>query len=290
VNGPELLTEEQRRARADRTGGEPILDFRGQRSPYAAYADMDILLTLQNPRSGSPDELVFMISGQVMELLFKLMVHELTQAQRHIDDDQTIPAITTLRRVTRVQELLVKAWDPVTTLTPGQYVGFRDFLGEASGFQSAGYRQLEFLLGNKMPSMLRPHEGAQALHATLSQALQAPSIYDSVQRLLSRRGFQVDGAHLDRDLTQPYQSHSSVERAWLAVYSQPDEADELFRLGEALIDIADLYRQWRYRHLVSVERLMGHKPGTGGTGGASWLRQIIDHQFFSELWAARTLL
>jgi tryptophan 2,3-dioxygenase len=189
-----------------------------------------------------------------------------------------------------VEELLVKAWDPVTTLTPQQYVGFRDFLGEASGFQSAGYRQLEFLLGNKVPSMLRPHRGTPALHDALTRVLREPSVYDSVQRLLNRQGFRIDSAHLERDLAQPYQPHSSVETAWLAVYSQPGEDSELLRLGEALTDIADLYRQWRYRHLVSVERLMGHKPGTGGTGGAKWLRRIIDHQFFPELWAARTLL
>ncbi|NNN30751.1 tryptophan 2,3-dioxygenase [Streptomyces sp. S3(2020)] len=284
------LSEEQRRERAVATGGRPILDFDGERSPYVAYGEIDVLLSLQKPPSGTHDEMLFLMSGQLMELMFKLMTHELTEAKRRIADDEIPAALLTFQRVTRVQELLVKGWDVVSTLSPAQFLGFRDHLGEASGFQSAGYRHLELLLGNKQPGMLGPHRGSPHTHTALSAALAAPSLYDETIALLHRRGHPVAAEHLDRDLTRPYEPHSTVEQAWLEVYADQSPGNDLFLLGEALINLADLYRQWRYRHLIAVERVMGCKPGTGGTSGVEWLRRICEHLFFPELWSVRTQL
>ena len=285
-----MLSEEQRQRRAASTGGEPILDFDGERSPYVAYSDIDVLLSLQNTPSGTHDELLFMISGQLMELMFKLMTHELAEARRRIAADLIPDALATFHRITRVQELLVKGWDVVSTLTPAQFLGFRDHLGEASGFQSAGYRHLELILGNKQPSMLGPHRGSPRSHAALSAALHAPSLYDEALLLLDRRGHRIATDHLERDLTRPYEPHPSVEQAWTGVYADQSPGNDLFLLGEALVNLADLYRQWRYRHLISVERVMGYKPGTGGTSGVQWLHRIAEHRFFPELWSIRTQL
>lgn len=285
---PEPLGEAERRRRAAETGGEPILDFEGERSPYVAYGEIDVLLSLQNPPSGTHDEMVFMISGQLMELLFKLMVHELMEAQRRLRADDVAGVLVTFARVTRVQELLVKGWDVVATLTAAQFAAFRDYLGSASGFQSSGYRHLEFVLGNKARAMLGPHRGDPVSLQALERALDAPSVYDDALALLERRGYRIDPTHLRRDVSAPYVAHESVEDAWLEIYTTLPESNELVRLGEALISVADLYKQWRYRHVVTVERIMGYKPGTGGTSGVEWLRRISQHEFFPDLWAART--
>jgi tryptophan 2,3-dioxygenase len=287
---PGMLTEAERRAQAEATSGEPILDFKGERSPYVAYGNVDVLLTLQDPPSGTHHEMVLIISGQVMELLFKLMTHELLEEQRHLRADDTSGAILTLQRVACIQGVLVKTWDVPATLTPTQFVEFRDHLGAASGFQSPGYRRLEFLLGNKDPTMMEPHRGAPETYAELRRAFTEPSVYDDVLLLLDRRGHEVAPAHLGRDPGKPYQPHPSVEDAWLAVYCDPHPTNDLFSLAEALMTVADLYKQWRYRHLVTVERVIGYKPGTGGTSGVEWLRRVSQHEFFPELWTVRTRL
>lgn len=280
----------KRTERVSVTADEPILDFGGERSPYDRYGEVDALLGLQKPASGQHDEMVFLISGQLMELMFKLLVHELTEARRLVAADDVRGALVTFGRVARVQELLVSSWDVVSTLTPAQFLRFRDHLGTASGFQSAGYRQLELVLGNKQQAMLGPHRGSPLTHARLRAALAAPSLYDEVLALLNRRGHRIADEHLGRDLSRPYEPHSSVERAWLEVYADPGPGNDCYLLGEALISVSDLYRQWRFRHLITVERVLGAKPGTGGTSGVAWLRRISEHRFFPELWSVRTQL
>jgi tryptophan 2,3-dioxygenase len=285
---PKRIGEEERRRQARMTGGEPILDFDGEATPFVQYQESDVLLSLQNPQSGQHDEMAFLMSGQLMELMFKLADHELREAQRRIRADDVTGALQPLRRAARVQEVLVKMWDLVGTITPNQFLAFRDHLGTSSGFQSYAYRHLEFTLGNKVKAMLKPHRGSPRAHAALQAALEAPSLYDDVLALLARRGHAIPAEHLERDLAAPYEPHAAVEAAWLAVYREPES--DLYALAEALVDVADLYKQWRYRHLVTVERVMGSKPGTGGTSGVTWLRRIAQHEFFPELWHVRGAL
>jgi tryptophan 2,3-dioxygenase len=275
---------------ARRTGGEPLLDLAGQSTPYIDYESIDTLLSLQHPRSGTHDEMTFYIMGQVKELLFKLLHHELLAAQQHIRTDELAAAFDDFRRIVRVQELLVSTWDVLSTLTPNEFNAFRDHLGTASGFQSYMYRHLEFLLGNKVASLLRPHRRVAAVYPQLEAALHAPSIYDDAVALLARRGHAVDASALQRDWSQQYQPNASVEDAWLAVYRDPRADNDLYVLAEHLMDVADRFKQWRYRHLISVERILGRKPGTGGTDGVGWLRRITEHDFFPELWSVRTRL
>lgn len=265
-----------------------MLDFGVNRSPYVEYGEFDTLLTLQKPRSASRHELLFITSGQLMELLFKLMTHELSQVQDRLRADDVVTAVATLERVIRIEEVLVKAWDMVGTLTSDQFVEFRDELGAASGFQSPGHRKLEFLLGNKDPEMLRPHRGYTAACAELERSLRAPSVYDDALALLARRGYPVAHEHLGRDLSAPYRPHPSAEEAWLAVYADQGPSDDLRRLSEALTRVADLWKQWRHRHLVTVARVIGQKPGTGGTSGVEWLRRVSELEVFPELWTMRT--
>ncbi|NUR83605.1 MAG: tryptophan 2,3-dioxygenase [Nonomuraea sp.] len=286
----ERSSDEARAATADLTGGAPLLDLPGGSTPYIDYESIDVLLNLQQTRSGTHDELAFYIMGQVKELLFKLMRHELLAAQRHVRAGTLPGAFEAFRRVVRIQELLISTWDVLGTITPAQFNAFRDHLGTASGFQSYMYRHLEFLLGNKVRALLNPHRGATEIHRELEQALHAPSLYDDVIALLARRGHPIAETALDRDWSRPYAADDTVENAWLEVYRDPSQDNDLYLLGEALMDVADRFRQWRYRHLITVERIIGYKPGTGGTSGSGWLRKIVEHQFFPELWAVRTRL
>ncbi|MFI6815884.1 tryptophan 2,3-dioxygenase [Nonomuraea sp. NPDC050328] len=286
----ERSSDEARAATAARTGGGPLLEPAGESTPYIDYESIDVLLNLQHTRSGTHDELAFYIMGQVKELLFKLMRHELLAAQRHIRADRLPGAFEAFRRVVRIQELLVSTWDVLGTITPAQFNAFRDHLGTASGFQSYMYRHLEFLLGNKVRALLNPHRGVTSVHRELEEALHAPSLYDDVIALLAARGHKIDDSVLRRDPAQPYTADDSVEQAWFEVYADSRPDNDLYLLGEALMDVADRFQQWRYRHLITVERIIGYKPGTGGTSGSGWLRKIVQHQFFPELWAVRTRL
>jgi tryptophan 2,3-dioxygenase len=188
-----------------------------------------------------------------------------------------------LARVSRIFEQLVHAWDVLATMTPSEYSAIRPHLGTSSGFQSWQYREIEFLLGNKNAAMLKPHDDRPALRRQLATAFGAPSLYDEAIRLLARRGFPIDYTVLDRDLTQP-----SVEAAWLAVYRAPREHWELYELAEELVDLEDAFRLWRFRHVTTVERIIGFKPGTGGTNGVAYLRSMLDVVLFPELWKVRT--
>lgn len=266
----------------------PLLDF-GGRTPYIDYQSIDTLLSLQNPRSAEPAELSFYILGQVKELLFKLLYEESCRARGLLDADEVGAAIRVLSRSRKAIDVLVSCWGVLSTLTPGEFNGFREHLGQASGVQSYMYRMVEYVLGNKEPALARPHGKPAEVAEAVRDALRSPSLYDAAVALLARRGAAIPAETLARNPAVPHRSCAAVERAWRDVYAEPPEA-ELPRLGEALMDLAEGMSRWRALHLLTVERVIGTKPGTGGTRGASWLRRVNEHRFFPELWSARTLL
>jgi tryptophan 2,3-dioxygenase len=255
---------------------------------YGDYLDLGRLLAAQHPRSADPNELLFIVQHQTSELWMKLALHELRRARDSLRSDALPPAFKMLARVARIFEQLVAAWDVLATMTPSEYSAIRPSLGSSSGFQSWQYREIEFILGNKNAAMLRPHAHEPAIHAELAVALAAPSIYDEAVRLMARRGFAIDAAVLSRETAAPWMLDTSVEAAWLAVYRAPAAHWELYELAEELVDLEDAFRQWRFRHVTTVERIIGFKPGTGGTHGVSYLRRMLDVVLFPELWKVRT--
>ncbi|MGW7523255.1 tryptophan 2,3-dioxygenase family protein [Streptomyces sp. NPDC054783] len=264
----------------------PHLDFAGT-TPYEDYVRADVLTHLQHTLSDDPGEMVFLVTTQVMELWFTVVVHEWETAAAAVRGDDVPTAIAALKRSVRELEALNASWTPLGQLTPAQFNSYRSALGEGSGFQSAMYRRMEFLLGEKSASMLVPHRGAPRAHAELEKALHEPSLYDEVLRLLARRGHPVPASVLRRDVSQRYEPSDGVERAWAAIYSGDQDA-ELARLGEALTDVAELVWRWRNDHLVATRRAMGAKPGTGGSAGVAWLEKRARKNVFPELWTARS--
>ena len=255
---------------------------------YSSYLDLDRILAAQHPASGAHDEMLFIVVHQASELWLKLCLHELTAARECIVADTLRPAFKMLARVSRVMEQLVHAWDVLSTLTPSEYTAMRPHLGASSGFQSFQYREIEFLLGNKNPVMLRPHAHHPARLAEVEAELHAPSLYDESIRLLARRGFAIDAVQLERDWSTPRPTSTSVEAAWLAVYRDPAAHWALYELAEELVDLEDAFRQWRFRHVTTVERVIGFKSGTGGTAGVPYLRRMLETTLFPELWKVRT--
>ncbi|MFE0514274.1 tryptophan 2,3-dioxygenase family protein [Streptomyces sp. NPDC058964] len=264
----------------------PHLDFAGT-TPYEDYVKADVLTHLQHTLSDDPGEMVFLVTTQVMELWFTVVVHEWETAARALREDRVPVAIDALKRSVRELEALNASWKPLGQLTPAQFNSYRSALGEGSGFQSAMYRRMEFLLGEKSASMLVPHRGAPRVHAELEKALHEPSLYDEVVRLLARRGHAVPESVLQRDVARRYEPSEAVEAAWTAVYSGDQDA-ELARLGEALTDVGELVWRWRNDHLVATRRAMGAKPGTGGSAGVAWLEKRAQKNVFPELWTARS--
>ncbi|MFF4398147.1 tryptophan 2,3-dioxygenase family protein [Streptomyces sp. NPDC001480] len=264
----------------------PHLDFAGT-TPYEDYVKADVLTHLQHTLSDDPGEMVFLVTTQVMELWFTVIVHEWETAARALREDRVPVAVDALKRSVRELEALNASWKPLGQLTPAQFNSYRSALGEGSGFQSAMYRRMEFLLGEKSASMLVPHRGAPRVHSELEKALHEPSLYDEVLRLLARRGHAIPAAVLDRDVSLRYEPSDAVEAAWTAIYSG-DQNAELARLGEALSDVAELVWRWRNDHLVATRRAMGAKAGTGGSAGVAWLEKRAQKNVFPELWTARS--
>ncbi len=265
------------------------LDFSRDMS-YGDYLQLDQILNAQKPLSPDHNELLFIVQHQTSELWMKLMLHELTAAVGAIAQDQLQPAFKMLARVSKIMEQLVHAWDVLATMTPPEYSAIRPYLGHSSGFQSWQYRCIEFSLGNKNAAMLQPHAHRPDLLAHVETAWRAPGLYDEALRLLARRGIAVPDSHTERDWTQPYAADDAVEQAWLTVYRDPTAHWDLYQLGEELTDLEDAFRLWRFRHLTTVERVIGFKRGTGGTGGISYLRKMLDTVLFPELWRLRTAL
>jgi tryptophan 2,3-dioxygenase len=268
---------------------KPQLDMSGSLS-YGDYLQLDALLSAQKPRSPDHHEMLFIVQHQTSELWMKLMLHELMGAIEHLKADDLASAFKMLARVSKIMEQLVHAWDVLATMTPPEYSGIRPYLASSSGFQSFQYRCIEFALGNKNAAMLKPHAHRPDRLAQVTTAFQSPSLYDEALRLLARRGLGVPTTHTSRDWTQAYVADDAVEQAWLKVYRAPKDYWDLYQLGEELTDLEDAFRLWRFRHVTTVERVIGMKRGTGGTGGVGYLRKMLDVVLFPEIWSLRTSL
>ncbi|MDQ1817698.1 tryptophan 2,3-dioxygenase [Massilia sp. CCM 9210] len=265
------------------------MDF-SEAMSYGDYLGLDQILNAQHPRSPNHNEMLFIVQHQTSELWLKLMLHELQAVRVNLRAGELAPAFKMLARVARIMDQLVHAWDVLATMTPPEYTAIRPFLGASSGFQSHQYRELEFLLGNKNAALLGVHETAQAAHAVLERELRAPSVYDEAVMLLARSGFAIAPERLNADWTLPTAADESVKAAWLAVYQEPSRHWALYELAEKLVDMETAFRYWRFRHVTTVERIIGFKTGTGGTAGVSYLRKMLDVVLFPELFALRTAL
>ncbi|HKD53387.1 MAG TPA: tryptophan 2,3-dioxygenase [Steroidobacteraceae bacterium] len=255
---------------------------------YGEYLQLDKLLAAQKPLSNEHNEMLFIIVHQVSELWMRLILHELTAALACIQRDDLDPALKMLARISRSQTQLLAVWDVLSTLTPSEYTAFRNALGRSSGFQSVQYRMLEFMFGNKNGDMLAVHQRDPRAYDTLARILAEPSLYDEVLRLLSRRGYGIPEEYLSRDFSQPYAPNKQVAGAWLGVYHNADKVWDLYELAERLVDLDHNFQLWRAHHLKTVERIIGYKPGTGGTSGVAYLTKALELKFFPELWQIRT--
>jgi tryptophan 2,3-dioxygenase len=265
------------------------LDFDGSMS-YSDYLGLDAILSAQAPLSDAHDEMLFIIQHQTSELWMKLALHELRVASAGLDEEDIRPCFKMFSRVARIFEQLNSAWDVLRTMTPSEYLRFRDALSKSSGFQSHQYREIEFLVGNKNPVLLQPHAHVPHVYARLKRCLEEPSLYDKVTFLLARRGFDIPPELLERDWTQPHASHPALLEAWRQIYCDPASHWQLYELAEKLVDFEDYFRRWRFNHLVTVERIIGSKRGTGGTSGIGYLERMLQVVLFPELWEVRAEL
>jgi len=270
--------------------GEGVHWDLGSSQSYGDYLQLARLLSAQKPVSDAHDETMFIVVHQVSELWINLFLHELESVRQCVVRDDLDPTFKALQRIARVQAQLFGVWEVLATMTPADYSGFRNALGRSSGFQSVQYRLLEFGLGNKNAEMIRVHQRDPDGHARLKRALQAPSLYDEVLRLLSRRGYGIPPEVLDRDFAEPYTASKVVTGAWLGVYHNAEKDWDLYELAEGLVDLDHRFQLWRFQHMKTVERIIGAKPGTGGTSGVAYLAKALELRFFPELWQARTSL
>ena len=262
----------------------------GSSLSYGEYLQLDKILDAQKPLTYEHDEMMFIIVHQSSELWMRLMLHELRGVLECVRRDDLDPSFKMLARVTHVQTQLIATWDVLSTMTPSEYSAFRNALGRSSGFQSVQYRMLEFMLGNKHPQMVDVHKRDPMAHAALQSTLEAPSLYDEVLRLLSRRGYGIPEDYLTRDFKEPYVASKQVAGAWLGVYHNAEKDWDLYELAERLVDLDQKFQLWRCHHLKTVERIIGYKPGTGGSSGVAFLRRALEQTFFPELLEVRTLL
>ncbi|MBT2679951.1 tryptophan 2,3-dioxygenase [Bacillus sp. ISL-35] len=272
-----------------RTSHEIHTDFSKELS-YGSYLQLDKILSSQQRLSDHHDEMLFIVIHQASELWMKLILHEVNAAIDCIRKNDLEPSFKMLSRVSRIQEQLIQSWSVLSTLTPAEYMEFRDKLGHSSGFQSYQNRLIEFALGQKQANVLSVYKHDVELHKMMEDALHERSIYDAAIQALSIRGLQIDDAALNRDWSQPYEPNASVEEAWLTVYRHVEQYWDLYELAEKLVDIGSKQQLWRFNHMSTVERIIGHKAGTGGSAGVSYLKKVVDHRFFPELWSLRTKL
>lgn len=273
-----------------RAAGEAIAWGVPPAESYGGYLGLDKLLAAQLPRSADHDEMLFIVIHQASELWMKLALHELAAAMRFVSADLLDDALKILARLGRVQAQMISSWDVLATMTPADYARLRPHLGSSSGFQSAQYRELEFRLGNKDARLAEVHRRDTGAYAALQAALDAPSLYDLALQLLGRRGFAIPGEVVSRLWRAPYVARGEVEAAWLAVYREPEKYWDLYDLAEKLVDLDDRFQQWRFRHLRTVQRIIGMKGGTGGSSGAPYLARALELKLFPELWSLRTQL
>ncbi len=283
------MSREEDSYRVDVSDEDLHEDF-SKEDDYGGYLGLSGLLSLQNTITQEHDEMMFVLVHQISELWIKLALHELQAAVRLVQDDHLDPSFKMLSRVARIQSQLEQVWGVVATMTPADYVAFRDSLGHASGFQSYQYRKLEFTLGNKNPAMIRVFKDHPAIHEDVKATLHAPSLYDEALALLSRRGLPVPEHKLKRDWSEPYVPDEGVEQVWLQVYRDPKKYWDLYELAEKLVDVEDNFHRWRFRHMKTVERIIGFKRGTGGSAGVGYLKKALDLKFYPELWTVRTAI
>ncbi|AFO90715.1 tryptophan 2,3-dioxygenase [Phaeobacter inhibens] len=264
------------------------MSFDGRMS-YGDYLSLDLLLNAQKTWTNTHDEMLFIIQHQTSELWMRLAIHELTAARSRLLANKPHEAFKMLARVARIFEQLNSAWDVLRTMTPSDYSAFRDELGQSSGFQSHQYRQIEFMLGNRNKAMLRPHAHRPDVLALLEDELSQPSLYDVALKTLGQR-FDLPKEVLNRNLSEAYTPHPAVEAAWSEVYRNTEAHWDLYELAEKLVDFEDYFRRWRFNHVTTVERVIGFKRGTGGTGGVSYLKRMLEVELFPELWHLRTAL
>ena len=276
-----------RARKAESNKGEPTLAF-DHNTPYVDYVGIDTLLDLERPRTDEPAESAFIVTTQVMELLFPQVQRRWEAARDALETDDVPAALVALRGACNVQDVLNSSWGLLADMTPTQFNRFRDAFGEASGFQSYGYRKLEFLLGNKSAAMIRPHKGMTGVAAELAEVLERPGLYDAALRLLGRRGLPVPTTVTERDWTAEYEPCAEVERVWLGVYEDDRPGNDLFLLAEGLLDVAERVTRWRHLHLMAVKRTMGGKPGSVGSNGLNWLARNVEKDVFPELWSLRS--
>ena len=263
------------------------MSFEGRMS-YGDYLSLDPVLSAQHPRSSAHDEMLFIIQHQTSELWLKLVLHELVAARGYLAADELDPALKCLARVKNIQRTLTEQWSVLATLTPREYAQFRGALGNASGFQSHQYRAVEFLLGNKNGAMLQVFDGEPAARQMLADLLETPTLYDEFLRLLGRAGFDVPAAVLDRDVREPWRFEAGLVPVFRRIYESTETPWGVYEACESLVDIEDGFQLWRFRHLLTVQRTIGAKTGTGGSSGVGFLRRALDLTFFPELYAVRT--
>jgi tryptophan 2,3-dioxygenase len=269
--------------------GSVVTDFR-ERMSYGGYLELETLLSAQHPLSDPEhhDELLFIVQHQTTELWLKLVLHELSAACRLLRDDQLAPALKCVARVKHIQKTLTEQWSVLATLTPAEYVQFRGVLGNSSGFQSAQYRAVEFMLGNKNAGMLRVFEAEPASYELVKSALEAPSLYDEFLRMLARAGYPIPAEVLGRDVTQAWTFTPKLVPIFVGIYGDPQSNWAAYETCEELVDLEDNFQLWRFRHLKTVERIIGFKTGTGGSSGVPFLQRALELTFFPELFAVRT--
>ncbi len=265
------------------------LDFR-DRMTYAEYLQLDQLLTAQQPLSQPPhhDEMLFIIQHQTSELWMKLILHELRAAIAHIQHDRFNPCFKILARVKQIQRQLFEQWAVLETLTPNEYAQFRQVLARASGFQSIQYRSIEFILGNKNAAVVEVFRHDDRLYQDMQRTLQAPSLYDEFLASLARQGYAVPGDCLERDWTQPHERQPALVPLFKTIYDQPEQQWDAYEMCEKLVDVEENFQLWRFRHIKTVERIIGYKQGTGGSSGVAFLKKSLDFTFFPELFDVRT--
>lgn len=281
------MTDES--TKSSRLGDDIHVDLAG-RMTYGDYLKLDTLLSAKQPITAKHDEHLFITIHHVQELWLSLFAHELEAAIRFIDADTLPPAFKCLARITRILEQMKSAWDVLSTMTPSDYLEFRHELGQSSGLQSYQYRLVEFRLGAKDERMLLPHRHRADIHDKLERALRAPSLYDAALALLKRRGFPVPDHAVHRDFSQRHVFDLAVRDVWLSIYRNAERYFDAYELAEELVDLEDWFQQWRFRHMKTVERIIGYKRGTGGSSGVGFLKSALDQSFFPELWDVRTHL
>lgn len=257
---------------------------------YGGYLQLGTLLSAQKPLTAHHDEMLFIVQHHVSELWMKLIIHELKAAIAHLRQDDVDACLKVLARVKQVQRQLFEQWAVLETLTPAEYLEFRDMLGPSSGFQSLQYRMIEFMLGNKHADMLGVFAHDPAAQAQLRAVLEAPGLYDEFLRYLSRRGHAVPPELLDRDFTQPYRRNAGLLPVLKRIYEDRGSFWPEYHLCEQLVDVEESFQLWRFRHMKTVERIIGHRRGTGGSSGVSFLKKALELEFFPELLDVRTVL